>query len=155
MCCTVYFYELCTQLRLTTVLKNKRWDEMRCDALQFCCSWTLDYIFLCSVCSMYVLCVSNPAVAAKSNKPLLLHGFVGHSNRLRSAGVSLAGIVELLRCGRNCNMQWQVKCISYFTTVQHAKINKFAYAKNSTIFGLICWRHLTYMSHLFGNFTPY
>jgi len=42
-----------------------------CDALQFFCCWTLDYIFLCSVCSMYVLCVSNPTVAAKSNKPLL------------------------------------------------------------------------------------
>ena len=37
--------------------------------------WTIFYCFflyLGSICSMYVLCASNPAVAAKSNKPLLL-----------------------------------------------------------------------------------
>ena len=33
MCCTVYFYELCTQLRLTTVFKEwkMRWDESNND----------------------------------------------------------------------------------------------------------------------------
>ena len=46
-------------------------DCSSCDALQFFCCWTLDYIFVCFVCSVYVLCVSNPAVAVKSNKPLL------------------------------------------------------------------------------------
>ena len=29
------------------------------------------FLYLGSICSMYVLCASNPAVAAKSNKPLL------------------------------------------------------------------------------------
>jgi len=52
-----------------------------CDALQFFCCWTLDYIFLRSVCSMYVLCVSNPAVAAKSNKPLSYYDSVSVCNK--------------------------------------------------------------------------
>ena len=36
----------------------------------------LYFLVFSSICSMYVLCVSNPAVAAKSNKPLL-HMFIG------------------------------------------------------------------------------
>jgi len=32
----------------------------------------LVFLYLGSICSMHVLCVSNPALAAKSNKPLLL-----------------------------------------------------------------------------------
>jgi len=34
----------------------------------------LVFFYLGSICSMYVLCVSNPALAAKSNKTLLLTG---------------------------------------------------------------------------------
>jgi len=33
--------------------------------------WTVVSYALYVVCSMYLLCVSNPAVAAKINKPLL------------------------------------------------------------------------------------
>ena len=56
-----------------------------CDAPRFLCSaehWTIFSCFFCylgCICSMHVLCVSNPALAAKSNKALLLFNFFAGS----------------------------------------------------------------------------
>jgi len=62
--------------------------------------WTIFSCFflnLGSICSMYVLCASNPAVAAKSNKPLLLFarlltGRIIHRYRVQTAEDELTAV---------------------------------------------------------------
>ena len=67
--------------------------------------WTIFYCFLyvgsiCS-CSMYVLCASNPAVAAKSNKPLLLLLFIPTSS-LANKYVSVEALMNCINFQSVC-----------------------------------------------------